>query len=494
MHPEAVGPYWVESLQIALRPSSPDFRAALDAVAGHLGALGAALGEWPGGGNPRILATYGDLGPHMEHPRIFDFFGKVFLAGAEEPFLQWGRPRTLDDHFCCGLRRPGAELLACVLRSPRGADRHIAERICALLRGVDQVRELLSGPLGKLGQPRGTLALPLTILKCGSGRMRSIYEQIEALRDAEFPVLFAGETGCGKEHLVRLLHEVSPRRQGAFVAVNCAAIPADLLEAEMFGVKRGAATGVAERPGRFREANRGTLFLDEIGDMPLPLQAKLLRVLESHEVAPLGGRSERLEVRVISATNAPLEDRVRAGVFRADLYHRVGGFTVDVPALRERRADIPPLLTMFLGRFATARGEPAPVLSPKALELLTNYSWPGNVRELENEARRLVYLCGAARNITESMLSPRIQRAERTQRRPPHGDSESPRPTLSSRLADLERRAITEALDRCGGQQNKAADLLGLSRNGLAKKMRRLGIRVAGRAVTFPVVSDERVS
>ena len=301
--------------------------------------------------------------------------------------------------------------------------------------------------------------------------MQQVYAQLERVRAAEFPVLVLGETGTGKEHLVRLLHDASPRAGGPFVAINCAAIPADLLEAEMFGIGRGVATGVSERRGRFLEADGGTLFLDEIGELPLPLQAKLLRVLERREVQPVGVRPVPFGARIVAATNVDLLARTERGEFRSDLYYRVSGFVVEVPPLRRRREDIGPLIELFLGRFASEAGVWVSGITVRAFELLTGYGWPGNVRELENEVRRLAYVCPDGQPIESTMLSERIRSAAPPEE--PEGDLD-----LAANIARLEARLVILALQRAQGEQKAAAKLLGISRNGLAAKLRRLAIDV----------------
>src|SRR2546425_5399117 len=241
--------------------------------------------------------------------------------------------------------------------------------------------------------PEDVLAFAEGYVPGHSPAILELYEEMRALVGGEGPVLLRGETGVGKEHLAHVLHASSARRAGPFVAVNCAAIPAELMEAEMFGIAKGVATGVVERPGKFQLANGGTLFLDEIGDMPLALQAKLLRALQGGEIEPVGGTPVRVDARVVTATNSDLDEKMEQGQFRRDLYYRVAGFVLRVPPLRERREDIPALVQAMLGVFAREIGRPTPPISAAAVRALAAYSWPGNVRELEHEVRRLAYLC-----------------------------------------------------------------------------------------------------
>jgi transcriptional regulator with PAS, ATPase and Fis domain len=307
-----------------------------------------------------------------------------------------------------------------------------------------------------------------------SQAMRSFYAQMRPLVQGDLPVLLLGETGVGKEFLARILHDSSRRRGGPFVAVNCAAIPADLLEAEMFGIGKGIATGVVERRGKFQTAEGGTLFLDEIGDMPLELQAKLLRALQEKEVQPVGGAPVPVDIRIVAATNSDLHRRMEDGRFRRDLYFRVAGFALRVPPLRERSEDVPALVERFLRAFAAESGKAVHGITVKALRALVEYPWPGNVRELEHEVRRLVYLCPAGQAVDSTMLSAHVVSDM--------GPGASPRAEtleLEANVGALEARLIREALERSGGNRSQAARLLGISRNGLAIKMERLGIHVS---------------
>jgi transcriptional regulator with PAS, ATPase and Fis domain len=241
----------------------------------------------------------------------------------------------------------------------------------------------------------------------------------------------------------------------------------------MFGIGRGVATGVAERLGKFQLADAGTLFLDEIGELPLQLQGKLLRALQEKEVHPVGCRSQRVNVSVVASTNADLARWTEKGRFRRDLYYRVAGCVLRVPPLRERRSDIPVLLDGLIRRFGRESGKSVRGVTVSALQTLVNYPWPGNVRELEHEAQLLVGRCRDGQPIESSLLSDHIAVA-----------SQSPGPlvtegsTLATCVANLELRLIREALERSGGIRSTAAGLLGISRNGLALKMRRLGLLI----------------
>jgi transcriptional regulator with GAF, ATPase, and Fis domain len=318
------------------------------------------------------------------------------------------------------------------------------------------------------------LVFPPGYVRGDSPAMVAFYAQLRPVARGDLPVLLLGETGVGKEFLARILHDSSARRGGPFVAINCAAIPADLLEAEMFGIGKGVATGVTERRGKFQMAEGGTLFLDEIGDMPLELQAKLLRALQEKEIQPVGGAPVAVDIRVVAATNTDLQRRMEDGRFRRDLYFRVAGLALRVPPLRERGEDIPALVESFLRAFAREAGRGPRGITVKALRALTAYSWPGNVRELQHEVRRLVYQCPPGEAVDSAMISVPIRTAA------PGDAAEAARAAtldLAANVAALERRLIVEALAQAEGNRTRAAKLLGVSRNGLAIKIGRLGIR-----------------
>jgi DNA-binding NtrC family response regulator/transcriptional regulator with XRE-family HTH domain len=416
-------------------------------------------------------------------------------AAGERPFFHTVRLAGEPPAWCCAWRRQDgpAALAGLVFGSPAG-ERELAALLGILARLLGRFR--LGPPPGsrrrRQGSEAGALATPEGFVRGSSAAMQAVYLQLEQVSRADFPVLVVGETGVGKEHLVRLLYAGSDRRLGPFVAINCAAIPAELLESEMFGVERGVATGVSERKGRFQEAAGGVLFLDEIADLPLPLQAKLLRALEDRTVQPLGGALEPVDVRIVAATNADLRRRAETGEFRADLYYRIAGYILRVPPLRERREDIGPLVQHFLARSAREAGRWVSGVTLKALELLTRYGWPGNLRELEQEVRRLVYVCPEGEPIDSSLLSAVIRDLAVPEgvagsaaggSAPESGDL-----ALDLRLEELERSLIWRALRAAGGSQSQAARLLGLSRNGLAKKLRRYGIdpREAATARNLP--------
>jgi DNA-binding NtrC family response regulator len=317
------------------------------------------------------------------------------------------------------------------------------------------------------GGPRKPIAEPSSAeVIIGQGTaMRAVQKSIGMLADKDTTVLILGETGAGKEVVARALHAHGRRARGAFVAVNCAAIPPDLLESELFGHVRGSFTGaIADRKGAFRDAEKGTLFLDEVGDMPLTMQAKILRVLEERVVRPVGGKATPVDVRVLAATHRDLATFVAEKRFREDLYYRLSVVPVSVPPLRERRDDILPLAEHFL-RLA---GAPAKSLSLEAGHSLTAYDWPGNVRQLKNVMER----CHAL------VRGPTISASDLQL---PANTSASPAvslaPTdLSGAVAGLEKRMIEAALAEAGGNRAEAARRLGINRQLLYTKLKRYGL------------------
>jgi transcriptional regulator with GAF, ATPase, and Fis domain len=293
-------------------------------------------------------------------------------------------------------------------------------------------------------------------------------------------VLLEGESGTGKELFARAVHALSPRADGPFVAINCAAIPETLLESELFGYEKGAFTGAgARKPGRFELAHRGTLFLDEIGDLPLTLQAKILRALEEKRFERVGGtQSLHVDVRVVAATNRNLKVRVAERQFREDLYFRLSVFPIHIPPLRERTDDVIILARQFVDRFCRDLNKKALTISPAALEELRNYSWPGNVRELQNCIERAVILCD------DDTIQPRHLNLSFRQSSPVAAPSPWEQIDLSGTLADVlrrvtmeaERRKIEQALREASGNRPRAADLLQVGHKVLLQKLKDYGI------------------
>jgi transcriptional regulator with GAF, ATPase, and Fis domain len=335
-------------------------------------------------------------------------------------------------------------------------------------------REELSGMKQELRENREALALRYDYRNIvgRTPRMLELFRLLDRITDTALPVVIQGESGTGKELVARALHFNGPRKDRPFVSENCAAIPETLLESTLFGYVRGAFTGADhDTRGLFEVADGGTLFLDEIGEMSPGMQGKLLRVLQQGEFRRVGSeRTRRVDVRIVAATNRDLARMVEEGKFRQDLYFRLNVARIMLPALRERRDDIPLMVEHFLSARAKAEGraDPKP-LDPAALGRLVAYRWPGNVRELENEITRAHALSGD--RIGASDLSPHVAAAgEGTAVAAVH-DPDSL--LLKPRVEGLERGLIREALGRCGNNQTKAAELLGLSRFGLQKKLKR---------------------
>ncbi|HEY3704113.1 MAG TPA: sigma-54 dependent transcriptional regulator [Terracidiphilus sp.] len=303
--------------------------------------------------------------------------------------------------------------------------------------------------------------------------MRRIMAQIERVAASEARVCIYGETGTGKELVARTLHEKSNRSAGPFVALNCAAVPAELIESELFGHEKGSFTGAAQRhTGKFEQAHRGTLFLDEIGDMPLAMQAKLLRVLEESTVERVGGDKQiRVDVRVIVATHRNLEQLVQAGTFRRDLYHRVVVFPMELPPLRKRPEDIPPLVEHF-GRQVIAQNNWKPVpFTAEAIEALKEYAWPGNIRELRNMVERLLLL--AEMEVDAETVGLALPAAQVS---PATANADGAQGGLAERVAAFERATVLAEIRRQNRNITRAAAALGLERSHLYKKCQQLGI------------------
>jgi DNA-binding NtrC family response regulator/pSer/pThr/pTyr-binding forkhead associated (FHA) protein len=348
------------------------------------------------------------------------------------------------------------------------------------------------------------LKIPEGFVVGESPAFTNLLKQIRSTVRSRQDVLVLGETGTGKEFISRMIHASGPTADGPFVAINCAAIPSDLLESQLFGVQGRVATGVDPHAGLLAQAEGGSIFLDEIGELAEPLQAKLLRVLQEREVLPLGASVPRkVNLRVISSSNRDLERAVKEGNFRADLYYRLRGLQFHIPPLRERREDIPALVLEFASRAAAEYGKRVTGVSRRALTMLMAHEWPGNVRELDGEVRRAVLVCReggllqaehfapvrwavekageAGRGAAQAGLTP-SQPATAPSTSPPAFPTisncapEPPRkpPNLQEQVDAVERKAIQDTLAATGGNKSKAAELLGVTRAGLAMKTRRL--------------------
>lgn len=312
----------------------------------------------------------------------------------------------------------------------------------------------------------------------GSSRpMRRLFDLIEKVLETTTTVLIQGETGTGKELIAKVIHYNGPLKKKPFVAENCAALPENLLESELFGHMRGAFTGaIANKKGLFEIADGGTIFLDEIGEMSPLMQVKLLRVLQEGEFRPVGGsRNLKVNVRVIAATNRDLTEEIKKGQFREDLYYRINIFQITPPPLRERKEDILPLANHFLEKYAHKNNKQVPTLTPQALDLLMRFDWPGNVRELENEMERAQAMAGGDITISCDFLSDKIKQLGQN-----NGVDAAPGrvETLKDAVHRLEKHIIHEALKTSGSNQSKTAKVLGLSRQGLLNKIAAYNIQV----------------
>jgi two-component system, NtrC family, nitrogen regulation response regulator GlnG len=366
--------------------------------------------------------------------------------------------------------------------------------------GIDEVKALatkvlrtreLEREVKQLRREIGRRSLPGEQLVGRSSVMLDVFKTIGRLAPRDVPVLITGESGTGKELVARAIHAASPRAERPFVAVNTAAIPRELLESELFGHERGAFTGaVAARAGRFREAAGGTLFLDEIGDMSSDLQAKLLRVLQDHEVTPVGSNaSQTVDVRILTATHRDLDVSVREGRFREDLLYRLRVVPIHLPPLRDRREDVRVLAEHFAQRYAGELAGGSRSLAEDALALLARHSWPGNVRELENAVKRALVLGSSSVLTLEDfafLQEPDVPRAAATLaelvRREAEAQLEGESGDVYHRVIErVERPLIEAALARTDGNQIRAAALLGINRNTLRKKIVDLEIALPGR-------------
>jgi DNA-binding NtrC family response regulator len=344
--------------------------------------------------------------------------------------------------------------------------------------GEDRASSVPEPPL----DPHDPLRYPPAMIVGSSPAYRGLLDELRSAIRSNLPVLVLGETGTGKEMIASLLHGSGPNADGPLVPINCAAIPPDLLEAELFGIEAKVATDVSARAGLFERAEHGTLLLDEIGDMPLALQSKLLRVLQEREVWRIGASKARpVDVRVVSASNRDLDLLVQQQHFRADLYYRLRGLVCRVPALRERREDIPELALGLARRFATEQGKRIAGISRSTLERLEALPWPGNIRQLSNELAAAVLRCPAGGALrlehfsvdlfaVPTTASPAAYAAEVAVSAPVEP------PSHAERHAQLEREEIREALAAAGGRKEEAAKRLGITRQGLLKRMKRLGL------------------
>ena len=301
-----------------------------------------------------------------------------------------------------------------------------------------------------------------------SAPMKDVVRTIQRVAPSDVPILVTGESGTGKEVMADLIHAFSNRSKNRIIKINCAALPRELIESELFGSVKGAYTGAhTDREGLFRQAEGGTLFLDEISEMPIDTQSKLLRVLQDQEVRPVGGKvSYKTNCRIVAATNRPPDEAIKDGKLREDLFYRISAITVHLPPLRERRDDIMPVANAFLKRFASQANRPINGFSPSAVERLTGFDWPGNIRQLQNEVQRAVLLCegnvvdGTDLSITNVRTNPEGQ------------------DTSFTLLEGVERNAIVQMLKETAGNKLEAAKRLGIGRQTLYNKIKAYGIEV----------------
>jgi len=346
----------------------------------------------------------------------------------------------------------------------------------ALAPGVRAV--VTPGTIFEIGKVRAVVAIA-PVSRGELTPMERTRQLVESVARGTISVLLVGETGVGKEVLAREIHDRSPRTAAPFVAVNCAALPENLLESELFGHEKGAFTGAtATKPGLLEAASGGTVLLDEIGDMPLATQAKILRVLETRDVTPLGSvRPKTIDVRFIAATNRNLDKLVAEGSFREDLVFRISGVTIPVPPLRDRVREIPRLAEKLLAEECARAGKPKSALSPEAIALLESYRWPGNVRELRSAMERAVLVAQGEEGARDMLADARMIGAEHLLLSSTHTGEPHLEAAEDVAPQQTERSRIEAALERCGGNQKEAAKMLGITRRALMYRMDRHGIK-----------------
>ncbi|BAL27011.1 sigma-54-dependent Fis family transcriptional regulator [Azoarcus sp. KH32C] len=449
-------------------------RVEVDRAAGRFHCEFRWINSWEGQSHRR------HFGKHHE-PVCWTQIG--YACGYSSAFM--GRSILYKEVECAGMGDESCRIVGKPIEEWGDADEHM--RYFAPDPIVDQLIDLQT----QVVQLRSTIAekenLPADMIGNSPG-FRQALELLKQAAGGQITVLLLGETGVGKELFARALHEMSSRRDKPLVAINCAAIPHDLVESELFGVEKGAYTGAqVSRAGRFERADGGTLFLDEIGDLPLTAQSKLLRVLQEGEVERLGDdKVRKINVRLVAATNAGLAQLVKEGRFRADLYYRLNAFQINIPALRERRDDISPLAKHFLEKYAAINGKKLLGFTDKAKKALVGYAWPGNIRELQNTVERGVILApnGGRVEIDHLFLSRVEEGAEELGLAPDGkldlGGSKPARALCDAvcggemTLDELEAMLLEAAMDRARGNLSSAARMLGLTRPQLAYRLKRL--------------------
>ncbi|HRC84511.1 MAG TPA: sigma 54-interacting transcriptional regulator [Thermoanaerobaculia bacterium] len=443
----------------------------LEALARTLWAEGAVLLEGPPGREPVVRASHGalrDLGPDSALAR------QLAQREAREagPLSTGSLQEPGEVAFACYRPAGGPPLWLLVFAPFELAS---ASRILALslllLSWASQLEVVAGGGPGERELPG--LHLPEGFVRGPNAAMRLLLEQLPHFAEGDSAILILGETGVGKELIAKAVHLSSRRAAGPFVQLNCATLPEGQVEAEFFGVAKGAATGVDARSGVLQEADGGTLFLDEIGELPLTFQAKLLTALDHQRIRPLGGKEIKVNVRIVAATNQNLLAAMQEGKFRPDFYFRLSGAELRVPPLRERVDDLPALVSHSLRLSALARQKGLRGVTAAALERLRRYGWPGNVRQLKQLLERLVQRCPAGEAIELALVREEIDSAPAMPEpaAEPNFDLNLPR-----RVGALERELILAALERAGGSRRRAASILGIARNTLMRKLQELAI------------------
>jgi DNA-binding NtrC family response regulator len=437
----------------------------------HVALMRQALIRVEAGVRVRVAARLRSALEALEDPGIGCVVTELRLPDAEGVRIVQALRNVRRDVPVIVVTAAGSEELAVAVMKTGAADyvrKHAAyiEQLPSLVREA-LGRSVLAGMDDACGPATAPAAEDDGQLVAGTPGMREALALAERAARSSAPVLVEGETGTGKELLARAIHQRGPRHTAPFLVQNCAAISESLLESELFGHVRGAFTGAErERRGLFDEAGDGTVFLDEVAETPLPVQAKLLRVLQHEEVKALGAdRVRRVRARIVAATNRPLDVEVRAGRFRADLYYRLAVFPIRVPPLRHRMADVPAMIGYFLHRFERCEGRETGGVDADALRLLQGYAWPGNVRELENEVHRLVLSAVPGQRIGRHHLARRIR----------DGDGALVEEPLDRLLERVEIALIRQRLQQ-KPTKSAAARSLGITREALYAKMRRLGM------------------
>ncbi len=489
---------FVERLTAPGRRSLAD---ALDVIVKGLGLAGACVVDWLPDSEPTLVASVASLHEVPSYETVVELWvedldvststvvstntvvPKVAFFATQPPLslalmgLAMASPAQVNRPKVRGASAKGFAIKDCAIRGllcwgETEQQPASTPLLRTLLRLIDSTHpRTRDEAVSMLGAVDSDLVFPAGYRPLRAPPMQHLYGQMRRLLRGDLPTLILGETGVGKERIARILHDSCDRRAAPFVALNCAAIPAELLEAELFGIASGVATGVRRRPGKFQLADGGTLLLDEIGELAAPLQAKLLRALQEKEIHPVGEAPKAVDVRVFAATNADLAEKIESGLFRRDLYYRLSGFVLDVPPLRQCREDIPALVEHFLHRFSEEAQKRIRGLTVGAMRRLASHPWPGNVRELEHVVRGLVYQCPDGRAIESNAVSGIAMLASAPPTIPLDPLS------LDARILELETVLVLEALRRTGGNRAEAARLLNISRNGLGKKLKRLGIK-----------------